>query len=130
MGAAVSLIGPYLSTAGFVMRAWGKANADLLSRYIRAYVEGLRWATAPANRAAAIGLLAEKLRVEPDVAEDAYAIAAAPGTGLAKDAALDLAGLKNVLAIRAETEGQWGGVPPDPQQYLDLSHYERALARP
>lgn len=128
MGEAVSLIGPYLSTAGFVMRAWGMDNADVLSRYIRAYIEGLRWATAPANRAAAIALMAEKLRVEPDVAQKAYEIAAAPGTGLARDAALDLAGLQNVLAIRAETEGQWGGIAPDPRRYLDLSHYERAVA--
>jgi len=128
MGEAVGLIGPYLSTAGFVMRAWGKENAGVLSRYIRAYIQGLRWATAPGNRAAAIALLAEKLHIEPDVAEKSYAIAAAPGTGLAKDAALDLAGLDNVLAIRADTEGQWGGVAPDPQQYLDLSHYGRAIA--
>ena len=68
MGEAVGFVGPYLSTAGFVMRSWGEANADLLSRYIQAYVTGLRWAIDPANCDAAIGLLASNLRIEPDVA--------------------------------------------------------------
>jgi ABC-type nitrate/sulfonate/bicarbonate transport system substrate-binding protein len=129
MGEAVSLVGPYLSTAGFVMRGWGQANADLLSRYIQSYVAGLRWASAPANRAGAIDLLAKNLRIELDVATRAYEIATAPSTGFSIDAHLDVAGLKNVLQIRADTEGQWGGTPPDPAKYLDLTHHARALAR-
>jgi hypothetical protein len=36
-------------------------------------------------------------------------------------------GFRNVLALRAEIEGQWGGRAPDPAKYLDLSFYERAL---
>lgn len=128
MGEAVGLIGPYLSTAGFVMRDWGRANADLLVRYIRAYVEGLRWATDPANRDAAIALLGRHLRIEPDIAAGAYAIAAAPGSGFAKDAGVDLAGLQNVLNLRAGVEGQWGGRAPSPERYLDLSYHARAIA--
>ncbi len=128
MGEAVGLIGPYLSTAGFVMRSWRLANADLLIRYIQAYVAGLRWATDAANRKEAIGLLTRHLHIEPDVAASAYTIATAPGMGFAKDAVVDLAGLENVLKIRAETEGQWGGKAPDPRQYLDLSFHARALA--
>lgn len=128
MGEAVSLIGPYLSTAGFVMRSWGLANADPLVSYIQAYVAGLRWATDPVNRGAAIDLLAARLDIEPDVAASAYAIATAPGTGFAKDAQIDLAGLENVLEIRAATQGQWGGKPPHPDRYLDLSFHARAVA--
>ena len=127
MGEAVSLVGPYLSTAGFVMRTWGQANPELLSRYIQGYVAGLRWATDPANRGAAIDLLVRHLRIEPDVAAEAYAIATAPATGFAADAALDIAGLRNVLKIRAAVEGQWDGVAPEPDRYLDLSHRARAL---
>jgi hypothetical protein len=44
------------------------------------------------------------------------------------DARLDVEGFKNVLKLRAEIEGQWGGTPPSPEKYLDLSSYERALA--
>ncbi len=128
LGEAVSLVGPYLSTAGFVMREWGRNNSDLLARYIQAYVAGLRWALDPQNRADAIGLLARHLRIAPDIATRAFEIATAPGTAFALDAALDLAGLENVLRIRAEVEGQWGGVPPAPQGFLDLTHHARALA--
>lgn len=124
LGEATSFIGPYLATAGFVMRAWGRANADFLVRYIQAYVEGLRYALA--NPEYAIGILSEKLKIEASVARDAHAIATAPG-GFAKDAALDRAGLENVLKLRAEVEGQWGGVPPAPDKYLELSCYAEAL---
>lgn len=128
MGEAVDLVGPYLSTAGFVMRAWGLANADMLVGYIQGYVAGLRWARDPVNRAQAVALLARRLRIDAQVAEGAFAIATAAGTGFARDAALDLAGLQNVLAIRAQTEGQGKGQAADPHRYLDLSYRERALA--
>jgi hypothetical protein len=34
--------------------------------------------------------------------------------------------------LRAEIEGQWGGKAPEPERFLDLSFYNRALghARP
>jgi hypothetical protein len=41
-------------------------------------------------------------------------------------------GFRNVLALRAEMEGQWGGKAPDPARFIDMSFYNRALghARP
>ena len=30
-------------------------------------------------------------------------------------------------ALRAEMEGMWGGVPPAPDKFIDLSYCERAL---
>ena len=128
MGTAVASVGPYLSTSGFVLRAWGAANADVLTRYIASYVEGLRWALAPANKAAAVDLLAGWLKVPPDIALECYEIAASPAGGLAKDAQLDLEGFRNVLKLRAEIEGQWGGTSPSPEKYLDLSYYRAAVS--
>jgi hypothetical protein len=52
-----------------------------------------------------------------------------PKFGIAKDARFDMEGFKNVLALRAEIEGSWGGKAPAPDRYLDLSYYERALKR-
>lgn len=124
LGEATSFIGPYLATAGFVMREWARRNDETLVRYIQAYVEGLRYALA--NPEYSVRLLAQRLKIDESVARDAHAIATAPG-GFAKDAALDRAGLQNVLKLRAEVEGQWGGVAPAPDKYLDLSCYERAL---
>ena len=49
--------------------------------------------------------------------------------GLARDARFDMQGFRNVLALRAEIEGSWGGTPPAPDRYIDLSYYDGALKR-
>jgi hypothetical protein len=97
-------------------------------RYISACIEGRRWALDPANKAEAIALLAERLKLAPQVAAQSYAVATDPADGIAKDAKFDMEGFKNVLKLRAEIEGQWGGNPPPPEKYIDLSYYDRALA--
>jgi ABC-type nitrate/sulfonate/bicarbonate transport system substrate-binding protein len=128
LGSAVKAIGAYQSDGAFVMRAWANANSDTLVRYIQAYVEGRRWALDPANKSEAIQLLVDRLKLTPDVAAQSYAVAADPVEGIAKDAKFDIEGFRNVLKLRAEIEGQWGGSPPPPEKYLDLSFYNKALA--
>ena len=123
-GLAVKAVGAYQATGGFVMRNWAQANSDTVVRYVRAYVEGLRWAIDPANRDAATKLLADGLKLPPELAARCYEFTADPATGLAKDARFDMNGFKNVLRLRAEFEG---GMPPAPEKYLDLSYYQRAL---
>jgi ABC-type nitrate/sulfonate/bicarbonate transport system substrate-binding protein len=127
MGAAAKAIGAYQSDGAFVMRDWGNANSDTLVRYIQAYIEGRRWALDPANKDEAIKLLSDRLKLAPDVAAQSYAVATDPAEGMAKDARLDAAGFNNVLKLRAEIEGQWGGTPPPSDKYLDLSYYAKAL---
>lgn len=128
LGLAVKLIGPYQAGSAVVLRSWAKGHSDTLERYIKAYVESLRWTLSPANRAEAAALLAGRLKIPPEVAAKAYALAADPVGGFARDAKFDTGGFKNVLALRAEIEGQWGGKPPAPDKYVDLSYYDRALA--
>jgi ABC-type nitrate/sulfonate/bicarbonate transport system substrate-binding protein len=127
MGAAAKAIGAYQSGGAFVMREWAKANSDTLVRYITAYVEGCRWALDPANKAEVIALFADRLKLAPQIAAQTYAVATDPAEGTAKDAKFDMEGFKNVLKLRAEIEGQWGGNPPPPEKYIDLSYYGRAL---
>ena len=127
LGRIVDLIGPYQATGAFVMREWAKANVDVLERYLAAYLEALQWALAPANRDAAIGLLVKWLKLPEKAATATYALLADPGFGLVPDARFDLAGFNNLLALRAQIEGQWGGKAPAPERYIDLSYYERAL---
>jgi ABC-type nitrate/sulfonate/bicarbonate transport system substrate-binding protein len=128
MGAAAKAVGAYQADGAFVMRAWANANSDTLVRYIRAYVEGRRWALDPANKAEAIQLLADRLKLPPEVAAQSYALAAESADSIAKDAKFDMEGFKNVLQLRAEIEGQWGGNPPPVEKYVDLSYYQKALA--
>jgi ABC-type nitrate/sulfonate/bicarbonate transport system substrate-binding protein len=127
LGAAVKLVGPYQGTGCWVLRSWAEANAKIVEGYLTAYVESLRWALNPANRAESAAMLAERLKISPDIAAATYDVAIDPVNGLAPDARFDMDGFRNVLALRAELEGAWGGKPPLPDKYVDLSYYQRAL---
>jgi ABC-type nitrate/sulfonate/bicarbonate transport system substrate-binding protein len=128
MGNAIQAIGPYQSGCAVVLRAWGQANSELLTRYLKANIEGMRWVLDPANKDAALKLIETNLKLAPDLAAQLYATATDAKTGFAKDAKLDIEGFKNVLRLRADHQGQWGGTPPSPDKYLDLSYYEKAMA--
>lgn len=127
LGTQFDLLGPYQATGAFVMRAWAAANADVLVAYLAAYIDGQRHVINPANRAAMIDLLITRFKLSPAAAAGTYEAVVAPGSGLARDAEFNNEGFQTVLSIRAEMEGMWGGKPPPPQRYLDLSHYDRAL---
>lgn len=127
LGSQHELLGPYQATGAFVLRRWAQTHGDQLRRYIRAYVAGQRHVMAPANRAAMVALLVERFKLDAAAAEGTYAALVAPGSGLAPDARLDLEGFSAVLALRAEMEGMWGGTPPAPDRFLDLSHYAAAV---
>ncbi len=127
MGRTIDLLGPYQATGAYVMRAWASENGPALERYIAAYVESLRWALQPSSRSESVALLAKWLKLAPDVAEQTYDLLKEPKFGLSPDARLDRDGFKNLLALRAEIDGQWDGKPPAPERYFDLGYYERAL---
>ena len=129
MGRAVDLIGPYQASGTFVLRKWAAANRDTLERYIAGLIEGYRWVLTPANKDAAVSLLAERLKVSRDTAERAYQMMTDPKFGFTPDGRFDMAGFRNVLALRAEIEGSWGGKVPSPERYVDLSYYEGATKR-
>ena len=115
-------IGAYQGSAAFVLRPWGAANTDALVKYTQAYIEGMRWMLNPANKAEAVALLAERLKLPEDVASQAFD---ATLKGFQKDGALDMDGVRNVLKLRAQFEG---GTPADPGKYIDLSYYQKARA--
>jgi ABC-type nitrate/sulfonate/bicarbonate transport system substrate-binding protein len=128
MGSAVKAVGNYQATAAWVLSSWAPTNSDTLVRYIQAYIDGLRWGTAPSNKDEIIKMYVDALKLPEALAAQTYAIATDPAEGLAKDAEFDLDGFKNVLKLRSSMTGQWSGNPPAPEKYLDLSHYRKALA--
>lgn len=128
LGMAVQAIGPYQGTAAFALRGFIRTHGDAVVRYIQGYVEGLRWVKTRANKAEAVALLVERLKLSPEMATQCYDLVADPAGGFATDARLDPEAMKNVLKLRVEMTGQGGGAPPSPDKYLDLSFYERALA--
>lgn len=125
-GRAIDLIGPYLADGIWVMRPWAQANGDRLVSYLQAVVEGTRWASDPAHKAELVGIVAKYLKFDPDIAVGAVEAAVGAQAGVAKDARIDLAGFRNTLKLRAEIAG--GDPNVDPEKYLDLSYYRRALA--
>jgi ABC-type nitrate/sulfonate/bicarbonate transport system substrate-binding protein len=127
-GSTVKMLGPYQSGSTFVLRSWAQANGDTLVRYVRAFIEGSRWVRDPANKAEVVTLLADRLKLSPDVAAQSYEIAVDPVSGIVADAKFDMEGFRNALKLRAEILGTWGGSPPAPDKYVDLSYYQKALA--
>lgn len=122
MGTAASALGAYQGTTAFIMRDWGKAHSDIVVKYLQAYVEGWRWCFDPKNKAEAIALLSERLKLPADVAQSAYE---STKSDFDHEGAINMDGVKNVLKLRAEFEG---GTPAAPEKYLDLSYYKKALA--
>ena len=123
-GSASKALGRLQGNGGFVLRSWAKANSDALVHYLQAYIDGVRWARDPVNRAEAVALYVEQLKLPEDVATQCYEIAASAESGLAKDAVLDLEGFGTILKLRTAIEG---GSPLSPETYLDLSYYQQAL---
>lgn len=119
---AAAALGAYQGSSAFVLRAWSASNSDAVVKYLQAYIEGLRWMIEPKNKAEAVALLVERLKLPEDVAAQAYD---ATLKGFNRDGALDMEGVRNVLRLRAQFEG---GTPAAPEKYIDLSYYQKALA--
>jgi ABC-type nitrate/sulfonate/bicarbonate transport system substrate-binding protein len=130
LGSTVDMLGPYQANGAFVMRAWARANPELLQRYLAAYIESLRWVMDKRNRAEAIALLKGKLRITQLDAEQTYDLLVDPAVGFTPDAKLDPEGFKNMLTLRSEIQGgRHVSGPINTSRYLDLSFYEAALKR-
>jgi ABC-type nitrate/sulfonate/bicarbonate transport system substrate-binding protein len=125
LGNLVALLGPYQGVGVFAMRSWAEANKDALERFLAAEVEALRYVRDPAHRAESVALLVDEEKLPHDIAERTYDQLVDPGFGFTPDAKLDMAGFRNMLALRAEVEGKTAAAP---DRYLDLGYYERAMA--
>ncbi len=127
LGGLVDLLGPYQAVGAFAMRAWAQDHADVLTRYLAAYVEALRWVRQPANRTEAVDLLVAKLALDRAIAERTYDLLVVPATGFTPDAAFDVAGFRAMLAPRAEIERKPETQAAPPERYVDLHYYDAAM---
>jgi ABC-type nitrate/sulfonate/bicarbonate transport system substrate-binding protein len=129
LGSTQALIGPYQGPGVFVRRKWARAHADTLVRYLAASIEVQRWLMAPANKQQVIELLMKESKLPAAVAAQTYTPLMQGSGGYAVDARFDPEGFNNVLKLRAEVEGQWGGRAPATSKYYDPSYYQAALER-
>ena len=128
LGRMIELLGPYQAGGAFLLRQWATANASTLEAYIKAYVSALRWLRVPANQLRAVDILRAHLGLNQDVAEMAFRELIDPSSGFTTDARIDMQGVTNMLATREGTEGT-GSTPLVASSFIDLSYYERAVAK-
>ncbi|HEU5347657.1 MAG TPA: ABC transporter substrate-binding protein [Ktedonobacterales bacterium] len=115
------------STAG--LRPWMDAHGEMVTRYIAAILQALRWLYDPANADATQALMQAEpsLGVAPDLIPAVYRAFVSPATGFGRDAAPDEAGLRQVIALRANF-GPPGLRLGHPEHYCDWRWYEAARA--
>ena len=126
LGRTTDLLGPYQAAGAFGMREWVRANRGVVERYIAAYVEALRFVRDPANRAETVALLMDRLKLPKATADRTYDLLVDPGFGFTPDARFDREGYRNLLALRAESQGG-AGVALAGEGYVDLSYYDNAM---
>jgi ABC-type nitrate/sulfonate/bicarbonate transport system substrate-binding protein len=100
-----------------VNRKWANDNRAILTKYLAAWDQGLRWAQDVKNRDEAIKLIAEAEKIDEKNA--ANRLRQLPSNGR-----LDLAGLQTVLHLRV----QFGLTPPmgnELPKYYDESFYNQ-----
>jgi NitT/TauT family transport system substrate-binding protein len=129
LGSVQQLIGPYQAGGFFTQRAWAKEHRELLISFLAACIEAQRWMLDPANKQQVIEMLTNEYHFAPQIAAEDYQLTIAQPGGFEKDAQLDLRGFENVLKLRAEIEGQWGGHPPSLDRYYDPTYYQASLAK-
>jgi ABC-type nitrate/sulfonate/bicarbonate transport system substrate-binding protein len=129
LGRLVDLLGPYQAAGAFVMRPWARDHGSELEEYLAGYVESLRWIRDTGNRAAAVDLLVDKLKLERNIAERTYDLLIDPVSGFTPDAKFDVEGFRNMLALRAEIERKADTEAVAPERYVDLHYYDDALKR-
>ncbi len=116
----------YQGLVGATRRSWAAANADTLVQFIRGFLDSLAWLYDRRNKPAAAALLVEKVpNMSAELAAATYDILLADKGGFARQAEIDVEGMKTVLALRGEF-GRPQKTLSDPMKYVDLAYYERA----
>ena len=118
LGTAESL-GAYQGTVTAVRRSWATQHEAALTGFIRGYRAGVAWIYEPANREIVEALLVANTRdMTLPLAKRSYDLLLAEKGGIARDAALDMDGIRTVLALRTKY-----GTPQktltDPSKYVD-----------
>jgi ABC-type nitrate/sulfonate/bicarbonate transport system substrate-binding protein len=126
LGGMVELLGPYQAAGAFVMRPWAREHGDELEKYLAGYILSVRWIRNPANKAEAVALMMDKLKLDHSIAEETYDLLINPISGFTPDAKFDVEGFRNMLALRAEIERKPDTQAVAPERYVDLQYYDAA----
>jgi ABC-type nitrate/sulfonate/bicarbonate transport system substrate-binding protein len=129
LGSIPDLLGAYQAGGHFARRKWADEHRESIVKYLAAYVESQRWVMDPANKKQVLEMMVEEYKLAPEVAAGTYELSMTRPGGFEKNAQLDQEGFRNVLKLRAEVEGQWGGHAPPTSKYYDDTYYQAAVAK-
>lgn len=129
LGSIPDLLGAYQAGGHFGRRKWAEEHRESLVKYLAAYIESQRWMMDPANKKQVIEIMIQEYKLAPEVAAGTYELSMTRPGGFEKDSKLDQKGFENVLKLRAEVEGQWGGHVPPTKNYYDDTYYQAAQAK-
>jgi ABC-type nitrate/sulfonate/bicarbonate transport system substrate-binding protein len=128
LGNAIDVLGRYQGLVGAARRSWAQAHAAELVGYIRAYRAGVAWLYDRANKLAALAILEKNVRgMTAELAAKTYDVLLAPTGGFEPDCAMDIDGVRTVLALRSEY-GRPQKALTSPGAYYDPVYYQRAVA--
>lgn len=127
LGSASQMLGRYQGHAVVAQREWIMNNEAAVIGLMRAYRDAMEWLFDPKNREIAEALLiAHDRGMTPALARATYDVLVDPKEGLYRNVALDIEGLRTVLALRNKFSS-----PPlnltDPMKYVDLDLYRKAF---
>ena len=127
LGTARDLLGRYQGRTGFAQRSWIKNNEAAVIVFMRGYRDAMDWLYDRNNRGAAAELLmANDASVTPELARLSLDILLDEKGGFWRGLALDLEGIRTVLALRTRF-----GVPQktltDPARYIAPTLHDKAF---
>ena len=108
------------------MRPWYTANEDTVIRFMRGWAEATEWLYDPKNKAEAIKILADRMKVEEPYAARAYRVFVEELKGYPPRGRL------NMEAVRQAAENMkivGGTLPGELTRYVDTSVYDKAFSR-
>lgn len=127
LGTARELLGRYQGRAAYSQRSWVRSNEATVIAFMRGYRDAMEWLYDRGNREIAAALLvANDASMTPALARRALDVLLDEKDGFFRDVALDIEGVKTVLALRTKF------LPPatpinDPMKYVDLELYRKAF---
>jgi len=123
-------LGAYQGTVGFSQRSWAASHEKELVGFLRGYRAGVDWIYDRANREIVEAILVANIRdMTPALAKRSYDLLLADKGGITRDVALDIEGIRTVLALRSKYAVPQKALS-DPMKYVDLGYYNKAFAKP
>ncbi|MES2536905.1 MAG: ABC transporter substrate-binding protein [Pseudomonadota bacterium] len=112
---------PYVQTPLIVNKTWAAANRGAATGVTQALRDAAQWVNQPANKDAAIDILAGYTGVARDICVESYAFIIQDQKAISTDLSFASAGLENLFKIDAAVGGEGGAQSFQLSRYFDAS---------